>query len=122
MTVDGADLHRVFWASSGAITLQDLTIANGRARGGDGGDVLTGDRGGDTLAGGAGADIFRFLPGGGQDVVLDFSIADGDRVQVAGSYSLDQAGAHVVIDLGGGDTLTLQNVHLAALPPGWIFT
>lgn len=37
VTVSGNDLYRVFWASSGAITIQNLTIAHGLAKGGAGG-------------------------------------------------------------------------------------
>lgn len=90
-------------------------------RGGDGADMLSGDRGNDTLMGGPGADVFRFSAGGGADVVLDFNAAEGDRLQVLGSYTLSQVGAHAVVDLGSGDTITLQNVQLAQLPAGWMF-
>ncbi|MCR5873052.1 hypothetical protein LRS10_01875 [Phenylobacterium sp. J426] len=89
-------------------------------RGGGGDDVLSGDRGNDTLAGGAGADLFRFASGGGADVVSDFNAAEGDRIQAAGPYTAVQAGAHVLLDFGQGDTVTLEHVALADLPEGWI--
>ncbi|MES2543024.1 MAG: hypothetical protein V4583_20955, partial [Pseudomonadota bacterium] len=43
----------------------------------DGADLLSGDLGDDSLVGGAGADRFRFVVGGGHDLVTDFSIAQG---------------------------------------------
>ena len=50
LTVHGADLYRIFWADSGTITIQDLTIAHGRAQGGAGAEAVGGGKGG----GGAG--------------------------------------------------------------------
>ncbi|MCR5874275.1 hypothetical protein LRS10_08910 [Phenylobacterium sp. J426] len=91
-------------------------------RGGDGGDVLAGDRGDDTLVGGAGADLFRFAPGGGADIITDFSVAEGDVLLVEGPYTLFQRGADVVVDLGDGGTVTVQNAQLAWLPAGWILS
>lgn len=90
-------------------------------RGSEGDDLLSGDRGDDTLVGGLGADVFRVMAGGGADVVADFEILS-DRVQVVGSYSLSQAGADVLVALGGGDSLTLLNVQLVSLPAEWIFS
>jgi hypothetical protein len=90
--------------------------------GGKGRDWISGDRGDDTLTGGRGADTFYFAPGFGNDVVTDFSIAEGDRVQLpAGvAYTVRQAGADTVIELAG-DRLTLRGVEGASLPPGWLF-
>lgn len=64
--------------------------------GGAGNDILIGSAGADILAGGAGADVFRFTSikdmglGEGQDIVLDFNSAEGDRLDFAGlkGYSL----------------------------------
>ncbi|MEO8115475.1 MAG: hypothetical protein ABI655_13900, partial [Phenylobacterium sp.] len=53
ITVDGADLYRVFWAASGNIAINDLTVANGLAQGGGGG----GGSGGFQGAGGGGAGL-----------------------------------------------------------------
>ncbi len=73
-----------------------------RIDGGAGRDVITGGAGRDSMSGGAGAD--RFIFGGGHfaglttataDVILDFSAADGDRIDlrpfdaVAGSIAND---------------------------------
>ena len=89
--------------------------------GGAGDDFLSGDRGADTLVGGAGADVFNTFVGAGIDRVLDFSVADGDRVRVeTATYGIVQNGADVVVDLGGGDQMLLVGVTLSALPADWI--
>jgi serralysin len=117
--------------------LGDDTLAGGSGhsilRGGQGNDVihggsgsewLSGDRGNDTLSGGGGADIFHSFSGAGLDVVTDFHLAEGDRVQLdpGTTYTVSQVGADTVIDMGGGDQLILQNVQLSTLTAGWIFT
>lgn len=91
--------------------------------GGAGEDWLSGDRGNDTLTGGEGADIFHTFNGAGVDRVLGFSVAQGDRVQLAPGtvYFVNQIGADTVIDLGGGEKLVLVGVLSSTLPPGWIF-
>jgi serralysin len=92
--------------------------------GGAGKDWLSGDRGNDTISGGGGADTFHTFSGAGIDRVLDFNLAEGDRVQIdAGTtYTLSQVGADTVIDMGNGDQLILVGVQKAALTDGWIFT
>ena len=57
-------------------------------KGGGGADTLTGAGGADTVAGGAGADRYVFMttadsPTGAQDTILDFSHADGDRIDLS---------------------------------------
>ena len=91
--------------------------------GGPGDDWLSGDRGNDTITGGPGADIFHTFSGAGLDRVLDFSLAEGDRVQVdAGTvYTVTQTGADTVVDMGNGDQLILVGVTASTLTPGWIF-
>ena len=79
----------------------------------------------DVLTGGAGADRFVFAPGGGAETVTDFSHAQGDRIDLtafAGLHTLSQVlasagqvGADTVIGLGGGASVTLDNVQLSSL-------
>jgi serralysin len=101
-------------------------------RGGQGNDVLygvagddwlSGDRGDDTVTGGTGADIFHGSQDAGIDRVTDFSRAEGDRVQLdpGTTYTLRQAGADTVVDMGGGHQMVLVNVQLSSLTAGWIF-
>ncbi|MFN7166868.1 MAG: M10 family metallopeptidase [Pannonibacter sp.] len=88
-----------------------------------GNDQLVGNEGDDRLEGGDGADTFIFSAG--NDVVVDFGIASGDRVNVstiAGMTSLaalqaihTQVGANSVFTFSAGNSITLNNVTLAQL-------
>jgi Ca2+-binding RTX toxin-like protein len=92
-------------------------------RGGDGDDFVSGDRGDDTMSGGAGADIFHTFAETGLDRVLDFSVAEGDRVQLAPGtqFTVAQMGADTVISMTGGGQMILVGVQMSTLPDGWIF-
>jgi len=58
------------------------TSADDLIRGNGGGDRLNGGAGQDQIWGGAGADLFYLVPGGGHDIVMDWSHAQGDRLNV----------------------------------------
>jgi Ca2+-binding RTX toxin-like protein len=114
----------------GADTLSGGTGAD-TLHGGQGGDVIVGgsgaeqifgDLGDDTLSGGGGADVFHIGPGGGHDLVLDFNVAEGDRVQVDGGAgaSVAQVGSDTVVTLSTGDQITLVGVQKASLGDGWL--
>jgi len=67
-----------------------LNILGGAAddflTGGAGDDVLFGGLGNDTLKGGSGADHFTYNgPGEGTDHIVDFSIAEGDIIDILSS-------------------------------------
>jgi len=93
--------------------------------GGNGADYLDGGSGDDQLVGGQGGDTFVFTGGGGQDLVMDFQ-KGLDTLQIARNIngldiaSADDLAARVtsvdgkaVIDLGNGDSITLQGVSAA---------
>lgn len=93
------------------------------AIGGSGNDRFKGNVGDNTFTGGAGLDQFVFTTGGGNDTITDFTF--GDRINLVQS-GLDftevvalasDAGANVVFDFGGGNTLTVLNFHVADLVP-----
>ena len=68
----------------------DLILSSGdeEAIGGSGNDILYGSDGNDTLTGGDGADVFKFVAGdSGTDFITDFSVADGDKVDLS-SYGI----------------------------------
>ena len=123
----GADL---LLASNGNDTLTGDT-GNDTLLGGGGRDLLTGGAGDDRLVGGTENDRFNFAPGSGADVIVDFAAgaASGDVIGLFGYGAAlnsfaeviaasTQVGGAVVIDLGGGDTITLQSVALATLTAG----
>lgn len=92
--------------------------------GGAGDDWLSGDRGDDTISGGAGADIFHAFRGSNLDRILDFSLAEGDRIQLEPGLvpSVSQQGEDTIIDLGDGDRIVLVGVSSASLQAGdWFF-
>jgi serralysin len=92
-------------------------------RGGGGDDWLAGDRGDDTITGGTGADIFHTHGDAGIDRIVDFSRAEGDRLNLlAGTtYAVAQVGADVVVSMTGGGQAILVGVQLSSLTGDWIF-
>jgi serralysin len=55
--------------------------------------------------------------------VLDFSLAEGDRVQVdpGTQYAVAQVGADTVISMTGGAQMVLVGVQMSSLTGSWIF-
>ena len=127
----GDDGNDVVWGNLGNDTCDGGNGAD-QVRGGQGDDSLSGgasadyisgDRGADTESGGSGADIFHTFSGAGIDKVLDFNLAEGDRVMLDPGtvYAVNQVGSDTVIDMGAGDQMILVGVQLSTLTPGWIF-
>jgi Ca2+-binding RTX toxin-like protein len=98
------------------------------ALGGD--DRIVGGAGADRLYGGAGADVFAFDARSGADVIADFEVAGAGhdlfavQTNANGSGIVDFAtlaaraanvGTDVVIDLGGGNTVTLAGLRTVDL-------
>lgn len=77
----------------------------------------------DAIVGGGGADVFVFSIGGGADRVLDFSQAQGDKLDlrafgvddVSEITSYTQVGANLIMNFGGGDTVQVNAITYAAL-------
>lgn len=94
---------------------------------GDGGaQTLNGKAGNDILTGRGGADTFVIAKGEGSDIITDFA-SGVDKVRMEGvnlhgfselKLAAKQVGSDTVIALGGGETLTLQNVALTNLKAG----
>ena len=84
--------------------------------GGAGNDTFAGGGGNDTFVGGAGNDVFFFNGMSGRTTIKDFH--SGDMLHIDGLFAdVDEAMAAVtyvrggaVIDLGDGNTITLQGV------------
>jgi Ca2+-binding RTX toxin-like protein len=92
--------------------------------GGLGDDTLVGGAGNDTLQGGMGVDRFVVSKGSGQDIIADFVSGAGvNDVAVLEGYgftsfsqiraAMVQSGANVVLNLGGGESLTFKNHAIA---------
>ncbi|MDB5452744.1 MAG: hypothetical protein JWO33_1322 [Caulobacteraceae bacterium] len=127
----GEDAYDLVYGNLGDDTL-DGGAGNDIVRGGQDNDVLTGgsgddfvsgDKGFDTMTGGTGADVFHTFGDAGVDRVTDFSIAQGDRVQVDPGtvYSVAQVGNDTVISMTGGGVMTLVGVSMGSLTGNWIF-
>ena len=104
-------------------TLMYGNLGNDTLIGGSGADTMRGGQGDDSIAGGAGADIFHGSQDAGIDKVLDFHLAEGDRVLLdpGTTYTVSQVGADTVIDMGAGNQMILVGVQMTTLTPGWIF-
>ena len=121
----------VVWGNLGNDTLDggdgDDQVRGGQGddsvSGGAGNDFVSGDRGNDTVAGGNGADLFHGSQDAGIDRVIDFHLAQGDRVMLdpGTTYAVSQVGADTVIDMGGANQMILVGVQMSTLTPGWIF-
>jgi hypothetical protein len=68
-----------------------------------------------------GADLFHGSQDAGIDRVVDFKLAEDDRVMLDPGTTLSQVGADTVLDMGGGHQMILVRVQTASLPSGWIF-
>lgn len=88
--------------------------------GGSGNDTLWGGGGDDIFTGGSGADLFVFASGHGDDTVTDFDLTD-DTLQLSNTNTdfvtvddviaaASNISGNLVIDLGGGDTVTLEGL------------
>jgi hypothetical protein len=98
-----------------------------RLEGGAGDDVINGGGGNDILTGAAGDDLFVFTDGGNDDTVTDFTVgaATDDTIDLTGSSAASdfedvqsiasQVGNHTIIDLGGGDSITLLGINVGDL-------
>ena len=121
----------IIWGNLGNDTLHGGS-ANAQLRGGQGDDsivggsgseFISGDRGNDTMSGGGGADTFHSSQDAGIDKVLDFNLAEGDRVELdpGTTFTVSQVGADTVIDMGNGNQMILAGVQMSSLHADTIF-
>jgi len=83
-------------------------------QGNEGNDIIFGDKGNDLLNGGTGADIFAFNASTGIDVIEDF-LQGTDKIQIRADIIATTSAAVAafsggVLDLGGGNTVTLTGI------------
>lgn len=116
-TLKGTNLKDKLWGEGG----------NDKLLGLKGADLLDGGKGNDTLSGGddSDKDTFVFGKASGKDVITDFDVKK-DVIEIAKGLNgiktvkdvlkhADQKGKDVVIDLGGGNKITLKDVKLSDL-------
>jgi len=84
--------------------------------GNNGSNVLNGGYGNDVLTGGGGADTFVVNAASGFDIITDFSVVQGDMIDlsaythgVANTAIISQWGMNVGIDLGNGNVISVIN-------------
>ncbi len=106
--------------SGGAAVNDDISSIE-NAIGTRGSDTFISSTADNIFTGGTGADSFEFAAASsGNDAITDFSSAQGDTISLAGAASfadldITQVGADAVINLGSGNTLTLEGTNVANL-------
>ena len=112
-SLTGRFVETLTLTGSGAVDAtgnSQANVLNGNA----GNNHLDGGYGHDVLTGGLGADVFVFGTHSGADTITDFSAADNDTINVHAYLAqatavISQSGADAVIDLGGGNVITVLN-------------
>jgi Ca2+-binding RTX toxin-like protein len=130
--LNGGGINTVVFADGTTLTRADIaaratasqgTAGNDSVTGTAENDIVDGGAGNDTLAGGAGGDSYLFNAGNGADTINETNSAGFDVVQFgagisAGSVTVRHgAGNDLVIDAGGGNTITVTN-HFAGTEAG----
>lgn len=99
--------------------------ANINATGNSRANVLISNTGNNSLSGGGGADLFVFSAGSHADTITDFNSGQGDSINAtayhAVSHTVIQNGTSVLIDFGGGNTVTVLNAVAADVTAHTIF-
>lgn len=113
--LDGSDVSDLLRGNDGDDRLRGLG-GEDIIEGGAGNDVIEGGRGNDQLSGGSGADVFIVRPGDGNEVVLDFNVAEGDILRLEGfpSFNATFADFRNIIIQAGGQQITLNGINSLA--------
>jgi ELWxxDGT repeat protein len=121
-TLDGSAMADELYGRDGEDLLRGIG-GDDRLNGGDGDDTLNGGAGADVLFGGAGADLFAFTtladsgPGfGSRDRILDFSMAEGDVMDLTAiDASTLSAGDQAFVLVGDSFSGTAGELRVVAL-------
>ncbi|MCB2113841.1 MAG: hypothetical protein KDD85_09890 [Parvularculaceae bacterium] len=129
-SLEGDDSNNVLQGNGGDDTLFGMKGWD-FINGGNGDDLIVGGPGADTLKGWNGNDTFLFAPAFGADTITDFSAgaAGGDVIRFknpAAAFdtfaelmaAASQQGGDTLIDLGGGNSITLAGVFKSDLDQG----
>jgi Ca2+-binding RTX toxin-like protein len=109
-TLEGSDLGEAIFGFG----RKDVINANG------GDDDIFGGKGNDRLSGGDGADTFHFAGGDGKDRISDFSVKDGDIIDLSGigaisgwrdlvRHHLDVRGDDLLIVIGYRHSIRIED-------------
>jgi Ca2+-binding RTX toxin-like protein len=83
-------------------------------------DLLAGNKGDDLLIGGSGEDVFFFGRDNGDDRVVDFDGAAGDRIQTLGvQVEMTSTGNSTRLDFSDGGSALLEDVSANSLQDDW---
>ena len=111
----GGNVENLTLTGTAGLKATGNTQAN-NLTGNAGNNILDGGKGHDILTGGLGADTFVFGASSGADTVSDFSADQNDTLNIhaythgtMNTALLTQVGADTVIDLGGGNIVTVLN-------------
>ena len=106
-------------------TLQLTGTANINATGNSSANTLAGNTGNNSLTGGAGADIFLFQTGSKADTITDFKSSEGDSIDASAyhavAHTVTASGTSVLIDFGGGNTVTILHATVADVTAHSVF-
>ena len=106
-------------------TLQLTGSANINAQGNNQNNILIGNIGNNALSGGAGADTFAFQLNSHADIITDFKASENDTINVsayhATAHTVIQSGTSVIIDFGGGNTVTVLKTTIADVTAHTVF-
>lgn len=121
-TVTGGDGDDIVRGDTGNDTVNG-NAGDDRVRGGDGQDIITGGTGNDDLWGNSDPDIFVFATGDGADKIHDFETGL-DQIDLSAHgianfatliASASDVGLDTVIDLGGGDSILIEDTSASDL-------
>ena len=112
---EGTDtiLSSVTYTLSGRFveTLQLTGSGNINAAGNSQQNTLVGNTGNNSLTGGGGADVFKVLLNSHTDTITDFTSSQGDSIDATAYHAVSHlvylSGTSVIIDFGGGNTVTV---------------
>ena len=92
---------------AGSARVAEGSSAANTLYGSGGSNILDGRGGNDTLYGQAGVDQFVWLAGGGNDRIMDFSVASGETVVLSRSQFADFAAVQAAMTASGNSTVIL---------------
>ena len=115
-TIDGGGTHSVLFHNTGqALTINNLTLTNGKSTGGNSGGAILSAQGSVTVTG---STFTNNTAGGSGGAISSFRVGDGDRQHLHRQHRRQRRGGHRRRRLGGGDRQHLHRQHRQQLRGG----